>query len=89
MKLLERLHGAGRLAHFAKSTRVQYGWWVEQSVRFHRLLDGGWRPPADLRGADVGAFLTHMAVERGGAKATGCAWEGAQPVAEWETMWRA
>ncbi len=33
-------------------------------LRFHRTAEGMWRAPGELRGADVGAFLTHMAVER-------------------------
>jgi hypothetical protein len=53
------------LAHVAKSTCIQYARWVEQFLRFHRLPDGHWRSPAELRGPDA-AFLTHMAVERGG-----------------------
>ena len=64
MKLLQRLDRACRLAHFARSTREQYARWVEQFLRFHRAADGAWRTPGQLRGPDVGAFLTHMAVER-------------------------
>ncbi|MGB7160630.1 MAG: phage integrase N-terminal SAM-like domain-containing protein [Tepidisphaeraceae bacterium] len=64
MKLLQQLDRACRLAHLARSTREQYGRWVEQFFRFHRGLDGRWRGPAELRGEDVAAFLTHMAVER-------------------------
>lgn len=64
MKLLERLDRACRLAHLARSTREQYKRWVEQFLRFHRLPDGTWQAPAALRGTDVAAFLTHMAVER-------------------------
>ena len=52
------------MAHLADSTREQYTRWVEQFFRFHRQPDGRWRTPGELRGADVGAFLTHMAVER-------------------------
>lgn len=64
MKLLERLDRACKLAHLARSTREQYRRWVEQFLRFHRTSDGTWRPPAELRGAEVSVFLTHMAVER-------------------------
>src|SRR6476469_4482270 len=64
MKLLERLDRACRLAHFARSTREQYARWVDQFFRFHRLADGRWRTPGELRGGDVEAFLTHIAVER-------------------------
>jgi integron integrase len=48
----------------ARSTREQYTRWVEQFLRFHRRCDGAWSAPADLRGPEVAAFLTHMAVER-------------------------
>jgi site-specific recombinase XerD len=64
MRLMERLDRACRLAHLARSTRLQYARWVEQYLRFHRHPDGSWRPPPELRGAEVAAFLTHMAVER-------------------------
>lgn len=64
MKLLERLDRACRMAHLARSTRVQYGRWVEQFFRFHRTANGSWRRPGELFGEDVAAFLTHMAVER-------------------------
>ncbi len=64
MKLLERLDRACRLAHLARSTREQYARWVEQFFRFHRRSDGRWQGPGELHGEDVGAFLTHMAVER-------------------------
>ena len=64
MRLLERLDRACKLAHFAKSTRVQYRRWVEQFLRFSRLASGRWRLPRELRGAEVGAFLTHLAADR-------------------------
>lgn len=64
MKLLQRLDRACRLAHLARATREQYLRWVEQFLRFHRAPDGTWRAPGELRGADVAAFLTHLAVER-------------------------
>ena len=41
-----------------------------QFLRFHRLHYGRWRSPAKLRGANVAAFLTHMAVERRLAEST-------------------
>jgi integron integrase len=64
VKLLERLDRGCRLAQLARSTRLQYGRWVEQFFRFHRTPEGTWRTPAELRGADVAAFLTHMAADR-------------------------
>jgi integron integrase len=64
VKLFERLDRACRLAHLARSTRLQYCRWVDQFLRFHRAPSGRWRTPAELRGADVAAFLTHMAADR-------------------------
>src|SRR5687768_8783219 len=64
MRLLDRLDRACRMAHLARSTRVQYGRWAEQFFRFHRLPDGTWRTPGELRGGDVAAFVTHMAADR-------------------------
>src|SRR5688500_16258462 len=64
MKLLERIDRACRMSHLAKSTREQYVRWVEQFLRLHRQANGTWRPPGELHGSDVAAFLTHMAVER-------------------------
>src|SRR5688500_2169473 len=61
---MERLDRACRLAHLARSTRLQYLRWVEQFLRFHRRRDGRWRGPHELRGGEVASFLTHMAVER-------------------------
>jgi integron integrase len=54
----------------AKSTRIQYARWVEQFFRFHRSPDGAWRSPESLCGAEVAAFLTHLAVERRSAEST-------------------
>jgi integrase len=48
----------------ARATREQYVRWVKQFLRFHRRRDGSWKPPGELRGPEVAAFLTHMAVER-------------------------
>ena len=59
-----RLDDACRAANLAASTRIQYARWVEQFLRFHRAAGGAWRQPAELRGGDVAAFLTHLAVGR-------------------------
>ncbi len=64
MRLMERLDRTARRAHLADSTREQYARWVEQFLCFHRDVAGDWVAPANLRGEDVAAFLTHMAVER-------------------------
>lgn len=64
MKLLQRLDATCWRDHLANATREQYKRWVEQFLRFHRRPDGTWRGPEDLRGPEVGAFLTYLAVER-------------------------
>jgi hypothetical protein len=51
-------------AHLSDSTHKQYARWVEQFLRFHRRAEGSWRMPAELRGPEAEAFLTHLAVER-------------------------
>ncbi len=63
MRLLERLEAVGRRRRLADNTIICYRRWVEQFFRFARV-DGRWRTPGELRGVDVAAFLTPMAVER-------------------------
>jgi integron integrase len=49
--------------HLSPLTIECYQRWVRQFLRFAR--EGGrWRHPRELRGPDVGEFLTHLAVER-------------------------
>lgn len=55
---------ACRAAHLARATREVYLSWVGQFLRFSRTTDGTWREPAELRGPDVAAFLTHLAADR-------------------------
>jgi site-specific recombinase XerD len=49
--------------HLSKHTIECYRAWILDFLRFAR--EGGrWRHPRELGGADVAAFLTHLAVDR-------------------------
>ncbi len=57
-KLLDRVRAAIRVRHFSRRTEEAYLGWIRRFIRFHGL-----RHPADLGAAEVGAFLTHLAVK--------------------------
>ncbi len=58
-KLLTRLRQAIRVRQYALRTEEVYVGWVRRYIHFHGL-----RHPQDLGGAEVTAFLTHLAAER-------------------------
>ena len=60
MKLLEQVRQALRVKHYAYRTELCYLRWIEQYVRFHKT-DQGFQHPALLGGAEVEAFLAHLA----------------------------
>ena len=64
-RLLDRLRHAIRVRHFAIRTEQTYVDWARRFILFH-----GKRHPQDMGVAEVEAFLTHLAVERGVAAAT-------------------
>jgi integron integrase len=64
-RLLDELRRALRAAHYSLSTEQQYVQWVRDYVRFH-----GRRHPREMGGADVQAYLTHLAADRQVAPAT-------------------
>ena len=64
-KLLDRLRTAIRLRHFSRKTEEAYVGWVRRFILFH-----GKRHPADMGEADVTAFLTYLAEERGVSAST-------------------
>lgn len=70
MKLLDQFRESCRLRHLAPKTEQVYTHWVEEFCRFHRQQAGEWRHPAKLGEADVAAFLTHLAINRGIAEST-------------------
>jgi integron integrase len=57
-RLLDRLRDKIRLKHYSIRTEHAYVDWVRRFILFH-----GKRHPMDLGGAEVEAFLTHLAVE--------------------------
>lgn len=64
-RLLDQLRAAVRLRHYALRTEEAYVGWVRRFILFH-----GKRHPRDLGPADVEAFLSHLATDRGVAAAT-------------------
>ena len=64
-KLLVQVRDAIRTRHYSIRTEDAYVLWAKQFIVFH-----GKRHPAEMGEAEVGAFLTHLAVERRVAAAT-------------------
>ena len=64
-RLLDVVRRAIRARHYSYKTEKAYLFWVRRFVRFC-----GRRHPRSLREAEVGEFLTHLAVERRVAAAT-------------------
>ncbi len=58
-RLLDRVRDAIRLRHFSYSTEKTYLLWTRQYILFHRK-----RQPREMGANEVGAFLTHLAVDR-------------------------
>ncbi|MGN2393204.1 site-specific integrase [Pelomicrobium sp. G1] len=53
------LRGAIRRLHFSRRTEEAYIHWCKRFIYFH-----GKRHPSELGGAEVTAFLNHLAVQR-------------------------
>lgn len=64
-RLLDRLRECIRCKHYSIRTEQSYVYWVRAFVRFHRL-----RHPMEMGAAEVEAFLSWLAAERGVAPAT-------------------
>jgi integron integrase len=64
-KLLEQVRNAIRLKHYSIGTEQAYTYWVKEFVLFHQK-----RHPSEMADAEVGQFLTHLAVKRKVAAAT-------------------
>ena len=60
MKLEDQLRGAIRLKHFSRRTEESYVGWYRSFVLWHAK-----RHPREMGAAEVEAFLTHLAVNRG------------------------
>jgi len=65
VRLLDRVRNAMRVRHYSYRTEQQYVGWIRRFILFHDR-----RHPQELGGADVAAFLTHLAVQRHVAAAT-------------------
>lgn len=57
-KLLTQVRNAIRTLHYSISTEKQYVDWIRRFILFHDK-----RHPKDMGGAEIGAFLTHLAVK--------------------------
>ena len=64
-RVLDRVRHAIRVRHFSMRTEESYVDWARRFILFH-----GKRHPQDMGAAEVEAFLTYLAVERGVAAAT-------------------
>jgi integron integrase len=64
MKLLDRFRGVCAQRHFSPRTVECYEVWIRQFLCHFRGADGSWRHPHELRGAQLGQFLTHLAQKR-------------------------
>jgi integron integrase len=58
-KLLDQVRDAIRLKHYSYRTEQSYVGWIRRYILFHNK-----QHPKDMGGAEVGVFLTHLAVER-------------------------
>jgi integron integrase len=57
-RLLDQVREALRVKHYAIRTEQAYLDWIKRFIRYHHQ-----RHPRELGGAEVAAFLTHLAVE--------------------------
>ena len=58
-RLLDRVRGEIRARHYSIRTEDAYVQWIRRFILFH-----GRRHPQEMAAAEVGAFLTYLAVER-------------------------
>jgi integron integrase len=64
-RLLDQVRAEIRVRHFSLRTEEIYVGWIRRFILFH-----GKRHPREMGAAEVGAFLAHLAMERGVAAAT-------------------
>ena len=64
-KLLDQMRESLRTRHYSLRTEEAYVEWVRRFILFHNK-----RHPQQMSGAEIGAFLTHLAVERKVAAST-------------------
>lgn len=66
LSLFDAVRQTIRVRHYSYRTEQSYLYWIRYFVRFHRR-----RHPRDMGEAEVGAFLTWLAVDRR-ARRQGC-----------------
>jgi integron integrase len=64
-RLLDQLRERVRYLHYSRRTEEAYVFWCRAFIRWHGL-----RHPADMGGAEVEAFLSYLAADRGLAPST-------------------
>lgn len=64
-KLLDQVRARIRVKHYSIRTESQYVQWIRRFILFH-----GKRHPREMGGAEVEAFLSHLAVDGNVAAAT-------------------
>src|SRR5476649_2414441 len=64
-KLLDRVRDVLRLKHYSIRTEESYVDWIRRFIVFHEK-----RHPLEMGEVEIGAFLTHLAVERNVAAST-------------------
>ncbi|MBL9176908.1 MAG: integron integrase [Verrucomicrobiaceae bacterium] len=70
MKLEDQLRHTLRVKHYSLKTEENYVGWYKRYVLWHKERAGHAVHPADMGAAEVEAFLTHLAVNRGVAAVT-------------------
>ncbi|HEV7297915.1 MAG TPA: phage integrase N-terminal SAM-like domain-containing protein, partial [Tepidisphaeraceae bacterium] len=63
MKLHQQFVRVAARERLAGNTVDVYWMWVDRFLRFHKRGDD-WRHPRELRGGEIGVFLTHLAAEQ-------------------------
>ena len=62
---MDQVHAACRRRHLSPRTEEAYRFWIRRFILFHQK-----RHPRELKGPQVGQFLSHLAVQRTVAAAT-------------------
>jgi hypothetical protein len=57
-KLLDQVHDAIRLKHYSYRTEETYVQWIRRYILFHNK-----RRPNEMGTPEIGAFLTHLAID--------------------------
>jgi hypothetical protein len=69
-KLLDQVREVLRVKHYSLRPGQSYCDWVLRFLKYQRDCTGGWKHPREMGGAEVGAFLSHLAAGQGVAAAT-------------------